>query len=59
MSDAFSARMIREHNNANVICLGQRVLGDEVAALLLRTFIESHFAGDRHERRVGKINALD
>lgn len=59
VSDAFSARMIREHNDANVICLGQRVLGSEVAALILKTFVESQFGGDRHERRVAKINALD
>ncbi len=59
VSDAFSAKMIREHNDANVICLGQRVLGDELAALILRTFVESDFGGDRHARRVGKICALD
>lgn len=59
VSDAFSAKMIREHNDANIICLGQRVLGDELAALILRTFVESEFGGDRHARRVGKICALD
>lgn len=58
VSDPFSAQMIREHNNANVICLGQRVLGDELAALTLRTFTEAAFAGGRHERRVGKMDAL-
>ena len=58
VSDPFSAQMIREHNNANVICLGQRVLGDELAALTLRTFTEASFAGGRHARRVEKIDAL-
>ena len=58
VSDPFSAKMIREHNNANVICLGQRVLGSELAALILRTFVDSEFAGGRHERRVDKIGKL-
>ena len=38
VSDAFSAKMIREHNDANVICLGQRVLGSELASLILQCF---------------------
>lgn len=59
VGDAFSARMIREHNNANVICLGQRVLGSELAALILQTYVESEFAGGRHENRVAKISALE
>ena len=61
VGDAFSAKMIREHNNANVICLGQRVLGSELAAMILRTFVETEFAGGRHARRVDKIEttALD
>lgn len=59
VGDAFSAKMIREHNNANVICLGQRVLGSELAALILRTFINSEFAGGRHDKRVTKIECLD
>ena len=59
VSDAFSARMIREHNDANVICLGQRVLGSEVAGLLLQLFVESEFANGRHKGRVEKIMQLD
>lgn len=59
VADAFSAKMIREHNNANVICLGQRVLGSELAGLILRCFIDSEFGGGRHAKRVAKINQLD
>ncbi len=59
VNDAFSAKMIREHNNANVICLGQRVLGSELASLILQTFVESEFSGGRHGPRVDKINSLD
>ena len=59
VSDTFSAKMIREHNDANVICLGQRVLGSELAAEILHSFVESQFSGGRHERRVRKIGDLD
>ena len=59
VGDAFSAKMIREHNNANVICLGQRVLGSELAGLILHSFVETEFGEGRHAKRVDKINALD
>jgi ribose 5-phosphate isomerase B len=55
VSDAFSARMLREHNDANVICMGERVLGPELAKTVLRAFTESSFEGGRHQRRVDKI----
>lgn len=53
--DPFSAQMAREHNDANVLCLGARVVGSELAKVLLRTFLEATFAGGRHARRVAKI----
>ncbi len=53
--DCFSARMAREHNDANVLCLGGRVAGVELAKLLLQTFLAAEFAGGRHARRVAKI----
>ena len=59
VGDPFSARMIREHNNANVICLGQRVLGTELAGLILRSFVESEFTEGRHIARVNKISELE
>lgn len=55
--DGFSARMVREHNDANVLCLGARVAGSELAKLLLSTFLTAEFAGGRHARRVAKIDA--
>lgn len=55
--DGFSARMAREHNDANVLCLGSRVAGSELAKLLLSTFLAAEFAGGRHARRVAKIDA--
>lgn len=53
--DGYSARMAREHNDANVLCLGGRVAGVELAKLLLQTFLAGEFAGGRHSRRVAKI----
>jgi ribose 5-phosphate isomerase B len=57
VADAYSARMIRAHNDANVICMGERVLGSELAKLLLREFIDSPFEGGRHEKRVALIES--
>lgn len=54
--DATSARLAREHNDANVICLGARLIGPEVALDCLRVFLDTLFAGgERHVRRVAKL----
>ncbi len=55
--DGFSARMAREHNDANVLCLGSRVCGPSLARMLLQTFLAAEFAGGRHARRVAKVDA--
>ena len=57
--DAFTARMAREHNDANVLALGARILGPEDAIEIVRVWLETAFAGDRHARRVAKIAALE
>ena len=57
--DIFSARMAREHNDANVLCVGARVVGPGLATEILRTFLESSFEGGRHQRRVDKIPLPD
>ena len=54
-SEPFSATMSRRHNDANVLCLGGRVIGPEMACEVLDAFLRSGFDGGRHERRVGKI----
>lgn len=59
LNDTFSAEMARRHNDANVITLGQRVIGEAVAAQVLKVFLETPFEGGRHQRRVDKMNALD
>ena len=58
-NEIYSAKMSREHNNANVLAMGGRVIGSEVAGEIVRTWITNDFAGGRHERRVNKIMALE
>ena len=53
--DITSARLCREHNDANVLALGARLIGDVVAKDCLDTFLNTEFAGDRHVRRVEKL----
>jgi ribose 5-phosphate isomerase B len=53
--DATSARLAREHNDANVLVLGARTTGAEVARDCLATFLSTPFAGGRHARRVAKL----
>ncbi len=55
--DALSARFCREHNDANVICFGERLIGSEVARDCLRVFLETRFEGGRHTQRVEKLSA--
>jgi ribose 5-phosphate isomerase B len=57
--DEATARNSREHNNANVLVLGARVVHRGHARRLVRTWLQTPFAGGRHARRVGKIDALD
>lgn len=53
--DVTSTRLAREHNDANVLALGARLIGSEVAKECLRTFLGTGFAGERHKRRVEKM----
>ena len=53
--DEFTARLAREHNDANVIAFGARVIGAGVAISVVEAFLKTEFAGGRHERRVKKI----
>lgn len=53
--DATSARLSRQHNDANVLVLGARLTGVEVALDCLRVFLDTAFEGGRHERRVAKL----
>ncbi|MFP2961290.1 ribose 5-phosphate isomerase B [Myxococcus sp. 1LA] len=55
----FEARMARAHNDANVLCLGQRVVGAGVGRAILEAFLSTAFEGGRHERRVQMIREAE
>jgi ribose 5-phosphate isomerase B len=54
--DVFSAKATRQHNDANVLCLGARVVGPGLAEEILRAFMSTEFEGGRHQRRIEKID---
>ncbi len=58
-SDVFSARLTRAHNNANILCFGERVVGYGVACDLVDAFLATEFEGGKHQRRVEKMMALE
>ena len=55
----FAAEMSRRHNDANVLCFGGRVLGEELAKAIVKVWLETPFDGGRHERRVNKISEIE
>ena len=59
VSDTDGARLSREHNNANILTLGARMLTVEQAVAIVETFLETSFGKGRHQRRVDKIMALE
>ena len=59
LSDCFSAEMCRAHNDANMIALGGRVIGGELAKRMVDLFLDTPFMGGRHARRVDLIRALE
>lgn len=58
-SDTFSARLTRQHNDANVLCFGERVVGAGVACDLVDAFLDAEFEGGKHTRRVDMIRAIE
>ncbi|HXF90661.1 MAG TPA: ribose 5-phosphate isomerase B [Candidatus Nitrosotenuis sp.] len=54
----FEAEVARSHNNANVLCLGGRVIGEELAKSIMVKFLNASFEGGRHQRRLDKIDRL-
>lgn len=59
VNDATGGHLCREHNDANVLCLGQRMVGVAVALDAVDAFLGAEFEGGRHQRRVNKITALE
>ena len=58
-SDTFSAHATREHNNANILTLGERTVGIGLALDIVDTFLNSKFQGERHQRRIDKITEIE
>jgi len=58
-NDLYTARLAREHNDANVLALGSRVIGPGLAVEVVKTFLSTPFAAGRHQRRVEKICQLE
>jgi ribose 5-phosphate isomerase B len=56
VSEPLSASLARQHNDANVIALGARLIGTEMAKACITTFLQTEFLGDRHQRRVEKLS---
>lgn len=56
VSEPLSARLAREHNDANVIAMGARLIGIEMAKACIDAFLSTDFGGDRHQRRVDKLS---
>lgn len=60
VSDTATARLIREHNNANVIAIGARIVGSELAKDIIKTFLTTDFSGEeRHQRRIDLISDVE
>jgi ribose 5-phosphate isomerase B len=58
--DTYSAHQSREHDDCNVLCLGARVVGQELALDIVRSFVAARFSGEeRHQRRLRKIEAME
>lgn len=58
-SDTFSARATREHNNANILAMGERVVGPGLAIDIVDSFLNAEFEGGRHTRRIDKITEIE
>jgi ribose 5-phosphate isomerase B len=58
-SDTFSAHATRENNNANILALGERVVGQGLAIDIVDTFLDAKFEGNRHQNRIDKITEIE
>jgi ribose 5-phosphate isomerase B len=59
LSDVYSAKLTRMHNNSNMIAMGERVLGPGLAREIAKAWLETDFEGDRHQKRLDKITAYE
>ena len=57
-ANEYQARMSRAHNNANILCLGSRVIGQDLAISIIRVWLETDFEGGRHKKRIDIIESF-
>lgn len=58
-SEPYTAKLSREHNDTNILAFGARVIGTELAKMIVREWLEAEFMGDRHQRRVDMIMEIE
>ena len=58
-SDCFSAEATRQHNNANILALGSRVVGQGLALKIVETFLNAEYQGERHQKRIDMISEIE
>lgn len=58
-SDPVTARLVKEHNNANIIAFGARIVGSETAKAILDAYLNAEFQGGRHQKRIDMIHAIE
>lgn len=58
-SDATTARLVKEHNNANIIAFGERIVGIETAKAIVKEYLEAEFMGGRHQLRVDMLSEIE
>ena len=58
-TEPYTAKLSRQHNNANMLAFGARVVGQDLALMIVDAFLDAEFEGGRHARRVGLIEAID
>lgn len=59
VSEPYSAKMSKQHNNANILCFGARVVGVELAKMIVDAWLDSEFEGGRHQQRIDMISAIE
>lgn len=58
-SEPFSAKLSKQHNNSNILCFGARVVGSELAKMIVDAWLDAEFEGGRHQTRVDMISAIE
>ena len=58
-SDCYSAKMTRKHNDANMLAMGARVVGEDLGTMIAEIFLTTEFEGGRHQRRIDQIMAIE